>query len=108
MRLNRGFAIARLSAPEVLDNLSPTGSFAVHKQVNPESPGGQKHNPDDGEYQQRYTDTSSQVAMSLTPSLSMAAIGAVTGKMVSTTQMGLLGNMNSRDENQRGTKARSV
>ena len=45
---------------------------------------------------------SSQAAISLTPSLSIAAIGAVTGKIVSATQMGLLGNINSKDENQRG------
>ena len=51
---------------------------------------------------------SCQVGISLTPSLSMAAIGAVTGKMVSTTQMGLLGNINSKDENQMGTKTSIV
>ena len=51
---------------------------------------------------------SSQAAMPVTPSLSITAMGAVTGKIVSTTQMGLLGNINSKDENQSGTKARSV
>jgi hypothetical protein len=47
--------------------------------------------------------TSSQVAISVTPNLSIVATGAVTGKIVSATQMGLLGNINNKDENQRGT-----
>jgi len=51
---------------------------------------------------------SSQAAIPVTPSLSITAMGAVAGKIVSTVQRGLLGNTNSIDENQRGTKRRSV
>ncbi|MFC1906370.1 hypothetical protein ACFLV9_00840 [Chloroflexota bacterium] len=39
--------------------------------------------------------TGSQAAISLTPSLSIAAIGAVTEKIVSATHMGLLGKITS-------------
>ena len=50
---------------------------------------------------------SSQAAISLTPSLSIACTGAVIGKMVRIFQIGLFGKINSKDENQRGEMARS-
>ena len=45
---------------------------------------------------------SCQAGMSLTPSLRITNTGAVIGIMVSTTQIGLSGNIMSNDMNQRG------
>ena len=49
-----------------------------------------------------------QMGISDTPSLTMVWTGAVTGNMVSTTQMELLGKAMSNDENQSGIKLDSV
>lgn len=51
---------------------------------------------------------SSQVAIPLTPSFNIMAIGDVMGKIVRNTQRGLFGYKKSNEENQSGTKAKSV
>ena len=51
---------------------------------------------------------SCQAGISLTPSLSITSTGAVIGKIVSTAQIGLLGNIINKDDNQRGEIAKSV
>jgi len=51
---------------------------------------------------------SCQAGMSLTPSLIITATGAVIGKIVRTTQIGLSGNNISKDMNQIGISKGSV
>jgi len=51
---------------------------------------------------------SSQAGITLTPSLIITSTGAVIGKIVRPTQIGLFGNNISKDMNQRGVSAGSV
>ena len=51
---------------------------------------------------------SSQAGTLLTPSLIITSTGAVRGKIVRTTQIGLFGNNISKDMNQRGINKGSV
>ncbi len=51
---------------------------------------------------------SCHAGISLTPSLIITSTGAVIGKMVRTTQIGLFGNNISKDMNQRGVSKGSV
>ena len=51
---------------------------------------------------------SCQAGISVTPSLIITSTGAVRGKIVKTTQIGLFGNNISKDVNQRGISKGSV